>query len=238
MAVNNGYRVTLSLKNSGHIGPPGSTCFIALFNVLFLGPQWRVRSLAKAAQRPLLRHGHSPHHAICRGVRVVTYARGISTARYRRVYISSPSDTECLYQLLPMYLENPHLALSIRECIIGQCPWGIFETYPRHSDDEHAAVKRRVGELGLGNETTRVMLDSLDFWRREPQVERYGPHGRAFSGTITALLLSLCGNINTLYFDSEINPGPLRDYLLASNYGLTSRPALQQLRHVAFRPPR
>ena len=203
-----------------------------------LGPQLRVRSLSRAAQGPLLRLGLPLHHAILRGGRVIMYARGISTAQYRRVYMSEPSDTERVYQLLPTYLENPDLALSVREFVMGQCSWGISETCPRHNDAEHAAVKRRVGELGLGNETTRVMLDSLDYWRRGPQGERYGPHGRVFAGTITALLLSLCGNINTLYFNSELDPGPLKDYLLASNYGLTSRLALQQLRHVAFRPPR
>ena len=166
------------------------------------------------------------------------YARGISTAQYRRVYMSDLNDTDRVYQLLPKYVENPDLALSVKEFIMGVCWWGISEACPRHNDAEHAAVKKRVGELGLGDETTQVMLESLDCWRRGLQGKRCGPHGSVFVGTITALLLSLCRNINTLYFNSELDSGPLKDYLLASNYGLTSRPALQQLRHVAFRPPR
>ena len=152
--------------------------------------------------------------------------------------MSESSDTERAYQLLPTYLENPGLALSIREFIIGEPWYGISETCPLHNDAEHAAVERRVRELGLGSETTRVMLDSLDCRRQGLQGESGGPHGNVFAATITAVLLSLCGNINTLYFDWELHPGPLRDYLLASNYGLTSRPALQQLQHVAFRTPK
>ncbi|SPO04669.1 uncharacterized protein DNG_07354 [Cephalotrichum gorgonifer] len=116
---------------------------------------------------------------------------------------------------------------------------------------EHAVIENHVAELGLGAGTTREMLESLHWWRRETVgLDRSSPvhpnasswkHGeeadqqhQIFAGTVTALLLSLCKNINTLSFESEVSEGPLRDYILASNYGLTPRPALERLRHVAY----
>lgn len=165
--------------------------------------------------------------------------------------MSCTDDIERAYQLLPAYIENPELALSVREFATGFNRCAISGTFPRLSDIEHAAVENHVAELGLGAETTRAMLESLGWRRRgttgldwrvpvdpnasswEREEEAHQQYG-IFAGTVTALLLSLCRNINTLYFKSAVCQGPLRDYLLASNYGLTPRPALQGLRHVAY----
>lgn len=47
-------------------------------------------------------------------------------------------------------------------------------------------------------------------------------------------MLSLCRNIETLYFSSHMSSSPLRDYVLGSNCGVVPRPALQRLRHMVY----
>lgn len=170
-----------------------------------------------------------------------------------------PLDFERAYQLLPAYIKSPDLTLSVQEFIPGV---GISEQWlggdplgpsPPISDGDHASVKDHVAKLGMGTDITRIMLDSLDWWKQRWRVhaaQATAPSGvvsyvtpedtqkqaYAFSETITALVLSLCKSISTVYFSrgALTATGPLREYLRASNYGLTPYPALQGLRHVGY----
>lgn len=171
-----------------------------------------------------------------------------------------PPDFERAYQLLPAYIKSPDLALSVQEFIpgvgfseqwLGDDPLGPS---PPISDGDHASVKDHVAKLGMGTDITRIMLDSLDWWKQrwkvhaahawtpDDAVSYLTPENKAqnqayaFSETITTLVLSLCKSISTVYFSREAltATGPLREYLRASNYGLTPYPALQGLRHVRY----
>ena len=154
-----------------------------------------------------------------------------------------PHDITRAYTLLPSYITEPDLALSVKEFVTGSAWIGISEGSSPHSDAEHATMNSYISELDLDAKIRREMLESLTWWRQRtklggkiPQEDENELH-ESLTATITALLLSLCKNVETLYFE-DMYRGLLRNYLLASNYGLTSRPALQRLRHVAFHPTR
>ena len=166
--------------------------------------------------------------------------------RYTRVYLDGVRDVERAYRLLPAYIANPDLALSVKEFVLGQNWCDVSELSPRISDAEHASIESHVRGLGLDAQGTRAMLESLDWWRQRKGLghglrggcaendEAYRRRGD-FAATVKVIMLSLCRNVETLYFSWALTSGPLRDYVLASNYGLIPRPALQRLRHLVYR---
>lgn len=168
------------------------------------------------------------------------------TPRYTRVYLDGARDVERAYQLLPAYIASPDLALSVKEFVLGQNCCGVSESSPRVSDAEHASIESHVRGLGLDAQGTRAMLESLG-WRRRRKGLGHGLRGGCaedeeayqrrgdFAATVKVIMLSLCRNVETLYFFWALSSGPLRDYVLASNYGLIPRPALQRLRHLVYR---
>ena len=85
-----------------------------------------------------------PNLIVVRGARVasrVAWARGIMTPRYTRVYLDGVHDVERAYQLLPAYIANPDLALSVKEFVLGQNWCDVSESSPRVSDAEHASIE-------------------------------------------------------------------------------------------------
>lgn len=88
------------------------------------------------------------------------------TPRYSRVYLNNVRDAERAYGLLPAYIANPDLALSVKEFVLGQNWDDLSESTPRVSDAEHAAIEDHMRGLCLDSEGTRAMLESLDWWRQ------------------------------------------------------------------------
>lgn len=196
-------------------------------------------------------------------LRMIAAHREVTKA-YKRIRIESFSDTDIAYPLIATYLTNPDLAGSVEEFVIKLDRSAYISTLHDPGADrppfsvsksDHAAILEQVDSLGLAAETTFRMKRSLDWWRetalarpsrpaRDP-VRLCWDRGTVdeddkkiydeYASTAAVLLLSLCPNISTLHL-GEVHSTDFREYLLKSNYGLTPKPALQNLQHVVHYP--
>ncbi|SPN99264.1 uncharacterized protein DNG_02301 [Cephalotrichum gorgonifer] len=191
---------------------------------------------------------------------VMTPAPSSMTLQYERVNISGYSDADRAYPLIAAYLQRPELAHSVQEFVFDLdylvYLWSLHCPHASRvpltvSDGQHAAIRNHVDSLDLPLETLQQMKDSLDWWREtvkaRPTLDpnKYSLRGSGlndanekmmyihYASTAAALIISLSPNITTLYL-GRVQSGPLRQYLLRSNYGLTSTPALQKLQHVEY----
>ncbi|MBE3043189.1 hypothetical protein IMZ48_11580 [Candidatus Bathyarchaeota archaeon] len=185
------------------------------------------------------------------------------TKPYTRVRMTSLPDADVAYPLIATYLSNPELAHSVEEFVAqvdGSAYLGSLHD-PAAQDrlpvlvgeSDHEVIRRHIDTLGLSPETVRTMKGAIDWWRRTALARPSKPVRasllcydvsreeeklyREYASTATALLLSLCPNISTLHLGGiGIYEHTLEEYLLKSNYGLSPRPALQNLRHVEHYP--
>lgn len=175
-------------------------------------------------------------------------------ASYQRIRIAERSDIDRLYSLISAYIAKPRLAETVTEIVIKPLPmprescWGFddstiaIEPMEPVRNEAYIAIESYVKDMGLGDETTREMMKSLE-WQRSHMLGAWsgssheqGQNRRNFSLAATTILLSLCKNIEKLYI-GEINPSwgtdePLSGYLLKSNYAQIPNPGLQKLREV------
>ena len=183
------------------------------------------------------------------------------TKPYTRIRMTSLPDADVAYPLIATYLSNPELAHSVEE-FVAQVDGSAY-LHSLHDpaaqdrlpvlvgESDHEAIRRHTDTLGLSPETVRTMKGALDWWRRTALARPSKPVRdsifctgvsreeeklyREYASAATALLLSLCPNITTLHLGG-IHGDTLEEYLLKSNYGLSPRPALQNLRHVEHYP--
>lgn len=197
-------------------------------------------------------------------LRIMSAHRAVTTP-YRRIGVTTLEDADISYPLIAAYLTNPELAHSVEEFVSHEGVARLNRLHDPGADrlpfsvseSDHEAIREHVDTLGLPPDTVREMKGALEWWRKtatawssqpaydpftfmcndrgasdDDEVRAYD----AYASTAAALLLSLCPNISTLYLGS-IRHGPLREYLLESNYGQAPRPGLQNLKHVVHSPP-
>ncbi|KAH7001145.1 hypothetical protein EDB80DRAFT_85272 [Ilyonectria destructans] len=176
-----------------------------------------------------------------------------SSVSYRRIRITTRDDIESLYPIIATYVIQPSLADSVAELVLDSDRWPSSRTpYLIMSDinkelkepplpvreDAHAVIESYIRGLGLGDKATATMLDAFE-WKKQhlkgnsPEVPRgFNDQNGEFGLAASAVLISLCKNISTLYVGKLGWRSSLQDYLLKSNYGLLPRQGLQRLEKV------
>ena len=171
---------------------------------------------------------------------------------YKRIRIVGREDIELTYPLITAYLENPHLALSVEHFVLDESSWPSSRmgyagpdlpnsARPIH-EDAHKAIENYVRTLGLEEATTQRMLLAL-YWKKQFLEEgkqeadtHFHARNTEYGYAATIVLLSLCKNITTLHLGATNPYQPLGEYIMKSNYGLISNPALQELKSVEYLP--
>ncbi|KAL6413191.1 putative f-box domain containing protein [Ilyonectria robusta] len=176
-----------------------------------------------------------------------------SSVSYSRIRITTRDDIESLYPIIAAYVIQPSLADSVAELVLDSDGWPSSRTsYLFMSDinkelkepplpvreDVHAAIESYIRGLGLGDKATATMLDAVE-WKKQhlkgnnPETPRgFNDQNAEFGLAASAVLISLCKNISTLYVGKLGWRSSLQDYLLKSNYGLLPRQRLQRLEKV------
>ncbi|KAH7143652.1 hypothetical protein EDB81DRAFT_796094 [Dactylonectria macrodidyma] len=170
---------------------------------------------------------------------------------YKSVRIMTQGDIDSLYPLIVAYIETPSLADLITSFAIDMDTWpcNIVGTGFGNSDPEispqpveeslHAAVESYARNMSLGDGALRVMLPALEWKKRqlrdgvhESWRER-ARHERDFATTGSAILISLCKNITTLYLGG-LGPfeSPFQLYMLLSGMDRISHPGLRNVTRV------
>lgn len=177
---------------------------------------------------------------------------------YKRIRIVKRDDIELTYPIIAAYVEKPELAFPVEELVLDVDSWPqerrnyamgqrdaeMLEPAKPVREDAHKAIEDYVGTLGLGGDTTQRMLRALDWKKRylkgeKPETnipEGFNDHNREYGYVAAVVLTSLCKNITALHFGGVGWNGPLREYMMKTNYGLLPQPGLQKLRHVEFYP--
>jgi len=180
-----------------------------------------------------------------------TMANQLSDLSFKRIRIAT-QDIDRLYPVLAAYIQNPTLAWTVTELVIDANSWPGQHCHSWHTPVQaptpapgpnevaaHAQIETYINTLGLSNDVTTAMLQSLS-WKFNNQPpssppNNYGPNPKSthgFASAASTLLLSLCPNITLLHaFDLENNL-PIRDFLLRNNYGRLPTPYLQRLEQV------
>lgn len=175
---------------------------------------------------------------------------------YERIRILMPGDIDRLYPIISAYVQEPSLAETVTEVVIGTEHWGrgcyfsgeldrpVVETEPEAPvrDEAHLAIEKHVQGLGLDASTTEAMAEALVWEKRRIMGAWTGPENIRndrrikFGVAAVVLLLSLCRNVETLYVSRLSYDTPIQEYLLKANYGLLTDAAaaggLQRLRTV------
>ena len=155
------------------------------------------------------------------------------------ICIRTPSDVDRLYILLTTYAQDPARAALVTEVTIdtayfhrGHYTDSAYATAENIVSNEsisfeaHIGLKNYVQGLDLDDEMTARWIQSVD-WKRshldgtwqDSTVEHYEENGKNFAEAATAVLLSLCENILTLYLADGLHSEHLDDFMLWNNYG-------------------
>lgn len=176
-----------------------------------------------------------------------------SSVFYSRIRITTRNDIESLYPIIAAYVDQPSLTDSVTELVLDSDRWPSSRTpYLIMSDinkelkepplpvreDAHAVIESYIRGLGLDDKATATMLDAFE-WKKQhlqgnnPEVPRgFNDQNGEFGLAASAVLISLCKNISTLYVGELGWRSSLQDYLLKSNYSLLPRQGLQRLEKV------
>ena len=173
---------------------------------------------------------------------------------YERIRIQTTEDLDKLYALIRSYVLNPSLAETVKDVHIDTQDWpaGCYcrsdlekEEQEHHvtselQDSAQISLESYVRELGMDDDSTQAMIAALRAERRIETGAWTGPrnqrdaHRKEFGLAATAILLSLCTNIETISL-GEVRPhGVLHQYFRRANYGLLGKPVFENLRHATF----
>jgi hypothetical protein len=173
---------------------------------------------------------------------------------YERIRIQNAEDLDRLYELIRSYVLDPYLAETVKDVHIDTVHWGegcCFRADLEKEEQEHlvtselqdaaqGSLESYVKELGMDDDSTQAIVAA---WRTERRIQTgawTGPrnkredHRKAFGLAATAVLLSLCKNIETISLGDIASDGVLHQYLRRANYGLLSRPMFENLRQATF----
>ncbi|KAM0815932.1 hypothetical protein AB5N19_01733 [Seiridium cardinale] len=151
---------------------------------------------------------------------------------YIRIRIAKTSDFDLTYPLIAAYVEHPDLAFTVDELVVDEdaspgsrCDIWAGRENPRLRlqpspvrEDAQVAIERYVHGLGLGNTTTKAMLEVFDWKKRHLKGEAPDSpkglkvHDQAYASAAMTVLISLCSNITTLYLGDVGSNTPLEDY--------------------------
>ncbi|KAH6695151.1 hypothetical protein F5X68DRAFT_28845 [Plectosphaerella plurivora] len=169
-----------------------------------------------------------------------------TSARYTRIRILNRDDIEATYPLIAAYVQDPTLALSIKEMVVDPDAWPLrWDGYHDELNEPakpvyenaHAVIEAFVRGLGLGGATTDSMIDALR-WKKDHLLGRkpdmpctFPQHNRMYADVAIVLLLSLAQNLKTLHM-GRIGGDSLWAYLVHNNYGRLPTLSLQKLERV------
>lgn len=176
-----------------------------------------------------------------------------STNAYRSLCIVKREDIEATYPLIATYVQTPKLANTVRQVAVDPDAWpSRSTTFWGKKDEElderplpvdedaHAAIEAYVESLELDGTTTDAMIEMLR-WKKahllgqRPAVPGgFSMHNQAYAYTATAILLSLCPNIETLYLGDMRRETTLEGYLLHNNYRTIPSSGLQKLKILQY----
>ena len=184
-------------------------------------------------------------------------------------------DLIACYHLVAAYIRNPSAADSITELIVdlpvsGKYPYTELspplsaDALPTEFDgDVHDSIIEHAKSLGLDDDTTALMLESLEkkkdnLSRNDPSTSNKPKRARwevpedtfEYNSTITALLVSLLPNLTSFRFfevdrhqgtlragyPNTSKPSPLARFLEATNSGSLPKSYLTKLETVILQP--
>ncbi|KAH8669076.1 hypothetical protein BX600DRAFT_461200 [Xylariales sp. PMI_506] len=178
---------------------------------------------------------------------------------YKRICVATEADIRATYPLIVSYLQNPELASTVDDFVADEtrhsrasivrwsdrdtnAPTFDHPTAAQVSDEAHLMVKSYVQALELGERTTQLMLEALD-WKKRQLLEDavdsprgYDTHNQEYASTARVILLSLCKNVTKLYLGTVGKDTPLQIYLLKSNYEAIQQPGLRRLKSIQIVP--
>lgn len=165
---------------------------------------------------------------------------------FKRIRFVTQQDFYAGYALIARYAKHPEAALSVQECIIDPTGYRPFlhgmEDTPKDvglpDGDMQETLKAYTQSLGLGESLTQKLTEGLNLSKIRYYPNSHRPmRNHVFNNAVATLLVSLCPNIITLrvFVDSESHT-PLGEYLLRNNYGMLSKPVLQQVNEVQLHP--
>jgi hypothetical protein len=194
---------------------------------------------------------------------VLTSSEPASVPRsFKRIRMATKEDFLASYSILASFIRHPEAAYSVEELIVNPLE---YHSYPytrldgppvdtgvqEFNDELHDSIVDYIRSLGLGDETTDMMLQALDLKRKRlkgeepeqplakrPRVSVFGRPAEIhnYDSAVAVLLIALCPNIVTLRIYNVWSHTPLGQFLLKNNYGLLQKPALQKLREVQLHP--
>lgn len=176
-----------------------------------------------------------------------------SLTNYSRIRLRDYDELDRSYKLVERYLAQPELATTVTELVLdvpvqhwrgSRSCFGDEEKRdiePLDEDNDRPLVSH-LKSLGLGDESTKFMLDALA-WKKDndltgPLVNHVGARlegindhaNYALSAAI--ILISISPNIERVGI-SQFEPA-MEEFLIRNNYGLLPQNYLQRLKHVNF----